>query len=175
MVAISAGLQMSPIFRLAKSFAKVPEKHHKVRQVLISTCDVKLTLSGTAGVARPHGQSRQLQELSHSTSSSETACPSLPVRSSCYFVLRYSGRALSDLTFMEDGNPDNLEGLINFRKREMLFKTIWELRRFRLDRYSFAPVEPLFTFLQELPHADENELFALSLEAEPRVPRATIT
>lgn len=78
---------------------------------------------------------------------------------------------LTDLTFIEDGNPDVVNGLINFKKREMLYKAIWNVRKYRMDPYTFERKEPLHSLLQELPHADENTLFALSLFQEPREPK----
>jgi hypothetical protein len=33
----------------------------------------------------------------------------------------YIGTSLADLTFIEDGNPDYHDGLINFTKRHLLF------------------------------------------------------
>lgn len=33
----------------------------------------------------------------------------------------YIGTSLADLTFIEDGNPDHLDGMINFTKRYLLF------------------------------------------------------
>lgn len=61
-----------------------------------------------------------------------------------------------------------VEGKINFRKREIIFNSIWQLLKFRSDSYKFTKVEPIFTFLWELPYASENDLFRLSLYVEPR-------
>lgn len=99
---------------------------------------------------------------------------------------------LSDLTFIEDGNPDTLDGLININKRRMVYAIIESVQQYQLVRvplffpgsrrahpliflgvpwqegYSFEKNEPLHTFLFEMPTLSEADLFALSLAREPR-------
>jgi hypothetical protein len=41
-----------------------------------------------------------------------------------YFVLTSSGTTCSDLTLIEDGNSDTVDGLVNFPKFEMLAKAM---------------------------------------------------
>jgi hypothetical protein len=41
---------------------------------------------------------------------------------------------LSDLTFMEDGNSDTLEGLININKRRMVYNIIESVQQYQLVR-----------------------------------------
>lgn len=78
---------------------------------------------------------------------------------------------LSDLTFTEDGNPDELhddKSLINFAKRELICNIIRQVQLNQQPPYMFPVVEPLNTFLRELPYADEKSLYDLSLIREPR-------
>jgi len=90
-------------------------------------------------------------------------------------AIPYLGMYLSDLTFMEDGNPDEVERsgkkVINFQKHFMIFKTIHQLLRFQTSAEylkNLKKAEPTYTFLYELPTLDENVLYAISLEREPR-------
>jgi hypothetical protein len=90
-------------------------------------------------------------------------------------AIPYLGMYLSDLTFMEDGNPDEVERngrkVINFQKHFMIYKTIHQLLRFQTSAEyikNIKRVEPAYTFLYELCALDENVLYALSLEREPR-------
>ena len=78
------------------------------------------------------------------------------------------GTYLTDLTFIEDGNPDNIDGQINFKKREMIHGTIQEIQLYQTTLYPFPPVEPIYTFLTDLPYCGEKELFDVSLILEPR-------
>lgn len=52
----------------------------------------------------------------------------------CLMWFSYSGVYLSDLTFMEDGNSDTLEGLINMNKRRMIYNVIESVHQFQLVR-----------------------------------------
>ncbi len=61
------------------------------------------------------------------------------------------GTYLSDLTFIEDGNPDSMNDLINFTKREMVYNTIAEIKNFQQTGYNFPIIEPVHTFLLDLP------------------------
>jgi hypothetical protein len=46
---------------------------------------------------------------------------------------RVRGVYLKDLTFIEDGNPDKVRGLINFAKRRMLYNTIQEVLLYQVQ------------------------------------------
>jgi len=85
----------------------------------------------------------------------------------------YLGTYLTDLTFIEDGNPDCFtvdenEVLINFRKRELLYKVLQEIQVYQTSRYNIEPKEPLLTYLRYLPNLDDEILYSLSLLREPR-------
>lgn len=90
---------------------------------------------------------------------------------------------LSDLTFMEDGNPDEVErngkAVCNFQKHFMIHKapslpsptvpltrqTIDQLLRYQksANYASLKRVEPVFTFVYELASLEENGLLSFGL------------
>jgi len=77
--------------------------------------------------------------------------------------LPYLGVSLTDLTFIEEGNPDNIDDKINFRKREQVYTSIRSLVQCQTSAYDFSIVEPIHTFLLELPYNNnETELYELS-------------
>lgn len=80
----------------------------------------------------------------------------------------YSGIYLTDLTFIEDGNPDTSDGLIFFRKRVQLSKVIEFIAKFQEIPYDFEQKEPLYSYLRELPGLVDEALYQLSLIREPR-------
>ena len=47
----------------------------------------------------------------------------------------YLGMYLTDLTFIEDGNPDTVDGLINFVKRRLYANVIRDLQQFQFLEY----------------------------------------
>jgi son of sevenless-like protein len=85
-------------------------------------------------------------------------------------AIPFLGQFLSDLTLIEDGNKDTLNGLINFQKREMTMEIISDLQKYQSKPYPFPRLEPLFTYLIELPHIDSQRLYPMSLYYEPRDP-----
>jgi len=89
-------------------------------------------------------------------------------KSTTYPAVPYLPVILSDLTFMEDGNPDKIGHLINFQKRELICRVISEIQACQQVKYDFPIVEPIHTLLSELPSSSPDELYQLSLLREPR-------
>lgn len=142
LMGILAGLNMSSITRLRKTFNEVPANHMQA----FSTLEKMMSFSMNYKNYR--------QALHKSTP------PSLP----------YIGHYLSDLTFIEDGNPDRIGDLINWQKRELVHKVIVEIQHYQNLNYKFPVVEPINTFLTELPSLTDKELYDLSVSLEPRDP-----
>ena len=81
---------------------------------------------------------------------------------------RHSGVYLTDLTFVEDGNPDKIGELINFSKRQFVFNIIDEIDRYQQIGYNFNLVDNIAHFLTELPFNGTEESYQLSLVREPK-------
>ncbi len=60
------------------------------------------------------------------------------------------------------------ESIINWSKREMISKILQEIKLKQQSSFTFPVVEPINTFLTELPFLEEKELYDLSLLREPR-------
>jgi son of sevenless len=74
---------------------------------------------------------------------------------------------------LEDGNPDIVDSLINFKKREMIFNVIAEIQQYQQTPYKIDPADNYLSFLVEIPivedtKAMDNDLWELSLQREPR-------
>jgi len=85
----------------------------------------------------------------------------------------YLGFNLTDLTFIEEGNPDNVSTdssvpLINFKKRELIFQAWNDINHFQQTPYQFQVQEPLNTFLLHFPVLEEKKLYYLSFAIEPK-------
>ncbi|KAL6067139.1 Leucine-rich repeat (LRR) protein [Balamuthia mandrillaris] len=81
----------------------------------------------------------------------------------------YIGVCLSDLTFIEDGNPDEAgNGLINFYKRELIYKIISMVKNMQATAYDFGSLPEIANLFKAMPQLDDKELYALSLQREPR-------
>jgi son of sevenless-like protein len=76
-----------------------------------------------------------------------------------------------DLTFADEGNPNNLNddpNLINFEKRILIYRIIQDLLINQQHYYTFGVSDPIYSFLAGLHHLPEKELYSISLYREPR-------
>ncbi|KAJ6253035.1 ras guanine nucleotide exchange factor i-related [Anaeramoeba flamelloides] len=81
----------------------------------------------------------------------------------------FMGIYLTDLTFIEDGNPDWVNGkLINFLKRVMVYDSIETIQRFQYKKYHLHPVHQISILLTDFEIYDKNELYSTSMLREPR-------
>jgi len=84
-------------------------------------------------------------------------------------LIPYPGVFLTDMTFIEDGNPDYIGKLINFRKRERIFNVISEVQQFQHGVFPFEKEidEDLITNFYHIPVRTDNEVWHLSIQREP--------
>lgn len=77
---------------------------------------------------------------------------------------------MSDLTFIEEGNPDFLAEtkLINFEKRALVAKVMMDVQQHQQTGYSLKPVPALQNYLNSLDYYSETDLYEKSLQCEPR-------
>lgn len=92
-------------------------------------------------------------------------------------TLPFLGLFLTDLTFIDDGNPDIRNNkLINFDKYAKTWKTISSLQRYQVA-YSFNEVPEIRDYLQasiaDRGTRDVQDLYELSLRLEPRDEKAS--
>ena len=80
----------------------------------------------------------------------------------------YLGMYLSDLTFIEDGNPDRLNDMINFVKRRKVANVIRQIQQYQQTPYSLETVDQLRAMITHLPHLMDDQLYSESLLRETR-------
>mmetsp|Transcript_2347 Transcript_2347/g.3645 ORF Transcript_2347/g.3645 Transcript_2347/m.3645 type:complete len:480 (+) Transcript_2347:897-2336(+) len=85
-------------------------------------------------------------------------------------ALPYLGVFLTDLTFIEEGNPDKLGGLINFKKRLYVYGVLTEIQNFQRVSFDFETNEKLQMCLEnlEFKELDSKVQFNKSLALEGR-------
>jgi len=143
---VTAGLQLSPIYRLKKTWELVPKKSIEILEELQEGF-------------RSNGNWKNYR-----TALKQCEPPCLP----------YLGLYLTDLTFIEDGHPDELSSdnenvrLVNFLKCRQMAGVIGEIQQFQQIAYSFEKVDVIHDYLQSMATSTEEELFEMSLEQEPR-------
>jgi len=139
LMAILAGINTSAIYRLKWTREQLPQETQQVLQQLIDLMDAASSYS-------------TYRQTLHDVNP-----PCVP----------FLGTYLTDITFIEDGNPDYVQGLINYRKRELVYSVIREIQQYQQQSYTYGIVN-IAHFLTELPSNDENYLYDLSLQREPR-------
>ncbi|XP_042565295.1 rap guanine nucleotide exchange factor 1b isoform X2 [Clupea harengus] len=81
----------------------------------------------------------------------------------------YLGLILQDLTFVHLGNPDLVEGKVNFSKRWQQFNILDSMRRFQQVHYELKRNDDIISFFNEFTdHLAEEALWELSLKIKPR-------
>jgi son of sevenless len=156
-MSIISALNSTPIHRLKRTWEMVPSKtmqtFDELNKVMHSTMNFTI-----------------YREKIHTVS-----LPCLPFLGTPYpsFMTNSLGVYLSDLTFIEDGNPNmlrNNEKLINFSKRMKTTEVIRDLQQYQTVPYPFQRVNDLQIWLDnELSNSSEiQELYHLSTQVEPR-------
>lgn len=74
---------------------------------------------------------------------------------------------------MDEGNPtflDDQKKVVNLPKFQMINRCIKLLLQFQNSSFfnTMTPIQPLYAFLSEMSNLNENELWELSQEREPK-------
>lgn len=83
-------------------------------------------------------------------------------------AIPYLGVFLTDLTFINDGNKDMIDGKINWKKIILIHKVLETVRKFQKVPYCFSIQNPAYTLLHQLHSLDDENNYQLSLVREPK-------
>jgi son of sevenless len=145
LMSIISALNSTPVHRLKRTWEMVPSKS------MLTFDDLNKVMHSTMNFS-------VYREKIHTVS-----LPCLP----------FLGVYLSDLTFIEDGNPNmlrNNENMINFSKRMKTAEVIRDLQQYQMVPYSYQRVPELQSWVDnELFNSSEiSDLYDLSTQVEPR-------
>jgi son of sevenless len=85
-----------------------------------------------------------------------------------------TGLYLTTLTFIQDGAPNNIGPLVNFRKRHKAAEVIEEIQKWQSKPFNYTKVDLIHDYIMECLNKFNNrpdvsdEFWNLSLEREPR-------
>jgi son of sevenless-like protein len=85
-----------------------------------------------------------------------------------------TGLYLTTLTFIQDGAPNNVGTLVNFRKRQKAAEVIEEIQKWQSKPFNYAKVDLIHDYIMNCLSKFDNrpdvsdEFWNLSLEREPR-------
>eukprot|EP01132_Coremiostelium_polycephalum_P001190 gene1190-1503_t len=137
---ILSGLNLTPVFRLKKTWETLPRKYLATFRHLNS-------------LMAPKSNFKVYRDVLHTKNP-----PCLP----------FLGVYLTDLTFIEEGTPDTLEnGLINVVKRVQIASVIKEILQFQQLQYAFTPVPVIRDYLLQVNGLQERALYKQSRLIEP--------
>ena len=137
---IIAGFNNAAILRLKVTMAQVPKKSLEIRQELED-------LMGSGNSYR-----------AYRTAMRDANPPLIP----------YMGVHLSDLTFIDEGNPDKIGKLVNFGKRKLVSKVIAGLQQYQASPYNLDTVPRIVKLLSKKLNYTDDDLYKMSLQREPR-------
>eukprot|EP00002_Diphylleia_rotans_P008724 TRINITY_DN1872_c0_g1_i1.p1 TRINITY_DN1872_c0_g1~~TRINITY_DN1872_c0_g1_i1.p1 ORF type:complete len:728 (-),score=130.63 TRINITY_DN1872_c0_g1_i1:227-2410(-) len=141
LMAINSGFNFSGVYRLKFTKELLPRQQ-------LETLQFNEKLLSTDGSSKAYRTAIRTAEK-----------PAIPI----------IGIHLTDLVFIEEGNPDTIDSLINFSKCKLVHKTIEELRHYRETPYNFVPVIQIQNLFSNFPpRLDDQSLHQLSLVLEPR-------
>jgi son of sevenless-like protein len=75
---------------------------------------------------------------------------------------------LTDLTFIEDGNQDYLDGLINWVKRRRLADCLTDIQQYQFKPFCLEAVPFIQDYLLKYEPLSEDECYKLSLQRETK-------
>lgn len=140
MVAIISGLENSSVFRLKHAWNEVSEEDKQTKERCQAVMNTKHSY-------------KEYRTALHATTSA---------------TIPYFGVHLQDLTFIEDGSKDEVNGLTNFKKRALISRVIQEIKQFQQSSYILQPVPELQDYLLSIKAFNEKDAYDLSLAIEPR-------
>ncbi|XP_054288606.1 ras-specific guanine nucleotide-releasing factor 2-like [Macrosteles quadrilineatus] len=145
---ICAAFTNSSVFRLKKTWEKVSKT-------------TKQTIEKLQNIVSSDGRFRNLRDALHRCDP-----PSIP----------YLGMYLTDLSFIEEGTPNFTEdGLLNFSKMRMIAHVIREIKHYQQTPYKIELITKVTNYLLDPSLLlDDDELYRMSLEIEPRTSRLSV-
>ncbi|KAG8278165.1 Ras protein-specific guanine nucleotide-releasing factor [Homalodisca vitripennis] len=145
---VCAAFTNSSVFRLKKTWEKVSKT-------------TKQTIEKLQNIVSSDGRFRNLRDALHRCDP-----PSIP----------YLGMYLTDLSFIEEGTPNFTDdGLLNFSKMRMIAHVIREIRHYQQTPYKIDLITKVTNYLLDPSLLlDDDELYQMSLEIEPRTSRLSV-
>lgn len=160
---IIAGLNSTPIHRLRRTWESVTQRN------MTALTRLNATMSPTRSWATYRELVRNMTPpcVPFLGEAKSVSFPPGQLLTTC------QGVYLTDWTFIGDGNPDNLREKphhINFNKRQKAAELIVQIQSYQAMPYHFTPVPAIVKFIQDhiSSQRDEQELFQMSLDIEPR-------
>ncbi|XP_070936337.1 ral-GDS-related protein-like [Macaca nemestrina] len=155
--AIVSALCSNPIHRLHKTWAAVSSKSTKyLKQLCKTDTAVKRDLLIKAGSFKVAAQERNHQRAQ------------MRLRRQKKGVVPFLGDFLTVLQRLDSAIPDNLDGNINKRRKEVRVLQEMQLLQVAAMNYRLRPLEKFVTYFKRLEQLSDKESYKLSCQLEPK-------
>lgn len=135
-VALISGLQNSAIHRLKHTWNEIPLQSIQ-------------TFERCSSITNPASSYKNYRTL---------------LKSATGAIVPYLGIHLQDLTFIEDGNKDEWNGLVNFKKRALISGAIVEIKKYQQQPYNYIPVPEIADYLLCIQPMDKDLAYNQSIK-----------
>ncbi|KAI6654258.1 Ras guanine nucleotide exchange factor K-like [Oopsacas minuta] len=165
LMAIYCGVQHGSITRLYRTWSKVDRSTNKLLEDLTTVCDPQL------------GHSNMREEM---TNANPPCLPYIIIYKYLFEFLSlsfmqhlfYRGLYMKDLTLIDEGNPNLMQdGLINFLKCDMIYKSIRDVQMYQQKNYNYEEERSINASLSSFQFVDEKTAYQRSELYEPRIRR----
>jgi len=138
--AVLSGLNSPQITRLQQTLLEIPQKTKEILNDMLS-------------IMSKDNSYKAYRELLRTS-----ALPCLP----------FLDVVLKDVQTLEEQYPDKIGNLVNFQKRQHLFRSITALQNYQQRPYNLQPVHQIEVFLNDFPRKDDKEMMEWSFKCEPK-------
>jgi son of sevenless len=154
---IVAALENTSIHRLYKTW-EVPFSWVVTPQLVPK--DSMTSLQDLKQLMTQDGNYKRFRKTLHSSTP-----PCLPYIGISLGETNLQGTYLTDLIFIEEGNADNIHGLVNLTKRKQIANVIREIQQYQQTPYYFEDVAVLQNWLKTCYKGlSDNDSYSLSLQ-----------
>lgn len=109
-----------------------------------------------------------MEDLQRISSLLSPSLHSIHVICSCGLLNIFSEVVLKDIVVIEESNADTVNGLINFQKRQLLFRAITSIQNYQQRPYNLQPVHQIESLLALSERKGEAELMEMSYKCEKK-------
>jgi hypothetical protein len=137
-----------------------------------------IVAAGNMSVVQRLSKTKAALQKTMSTKIDFLGCLLLPTRSWAAYrdalssqgppAVPYLGVFMTDITFINDGNKDYQEDLVNWKKVILIYRVLETVKKFQIAPFQLAVEQPAFTLLYQLPSLEDECAYQLSLQREPK-------
>jgi hypothetical protein len=160
--------RLSKILDIANEFYRI-NNFNGVVEVIATLESSSIARLKRTWAALPHEQVEQCENLKKMVSQEKNF---MKYREKLHRIeppcVPYLGVYLTDLVFIDEGNPDTYGEMVNFFKCGMISSVLREIQQYQQTKYTNANIPMFLKYVEECPRFSEKASYDISMELEPR-------